>query len=234
MTTISSLIDVFKGKYSAVPELELRFYGTQFSDFKTIYEEFAKQSDPTFECAVFIIDEISKNERDRREIYYKNGILSEDKLIKKKRLHKNVVVPNDYMKYAIGLSLETPIKSIGTKSTNVVRFRTRASFTIEHNGLKWRLDLTAIKSGVLQTLEKVLPTMRSRICNASNTKETFIDNILKNSALFDAYEVELEYIDTPAKITEESMDVATLILKTLNPKYDQMASKQETIYKIAS
>lgn len=227
------MLETFKGKYNGIPELEIRFYDGNFETFKTLYDEFSKKDTPEIECAVYIIDEINNNERDRREIYYKNGVVFQDKSIKKKRLHKNIIIPNDFMKYSVGLSLETPIKSVNTKANNVVRFRTRASFPITFNNLKWRLDLTAVKSGILKTLEKVLPSLRERICG-NITKESFIDNINKNSAMFDSYEIELEYVDDPAKITEEDLSVATTILKILNPKYETTTSKQDAIFKIAS
>lgn len=230
--SVSELLDVFRGKYLATPELEIRFREVSFDAFKTLYS--AQTGEPQFECAVYIIDEISKNEKDRREIYYKNGVVSEDKCVKKKRLHKNITVPNDYMKYDIGLSLELPINAVATKATNQVRFRTRASFPIEHNGLQWRLDLTAIKSGVLKNLEKILPTVRSKICGLDNTKASFINNLMNNITTFDSFEIEIEYVDEPSKLGESDLSVAAIILKTINPNYDQISSKQETIYKIAS
>jgi hypothetical protein len=228
---IIKLIELFKNTRpnpGSIVELEVRLRDVDLSLFQEIFNKFVVMEDaqaPIFECSV-IISDTDADVKERRELYYEDGVLSQEKFIRKKRLTKNIVLPHNMVSNitVIGLNMETPIDSFEVKPTNTVRFRSRCSFNFTWKGLKWRLDMTVIKQGILKEMEKSLPRIRGEFCKPDLGVDNFLKHIINIGC--DAYEVEIEYLDDPAKITPESFDVVNTIVQS-----NKLLKKYEIIQK---
>ncbi len=232
----SNLINIYKTSIAdgVETELELRILDNSFELFKKLYDYYSKIGDPTFECAIYVMEEISKFETIRREFYYKDGILEHNVSVRKRKLAKNLVISNEFIKYSIGVASEIPAREPNPKASNLVRFKNRASFIIIYEGLKWRLDLTAVKEGLLGKLDPVMDRMRKTLCKANINKDNYINDIKDNFDHIDKYEIELEYIDSPDQLDIKQLKVITLLFNALNEKYIVESTYQNDIQRVAA
>jgi hypothetical protein len=231
----ATILSTFKASNvkDGVAELELRFRDITSVVFEKVFNNFAKTREPTFECSVFIINELNKTENERRELYYSGGVIFNERYNKKKRLYKNVVVSGD-IPYVIGLSLETPTSAISVNVHNLLRFRMRCSVNFESHGLKWRLDMTVIKEGLLKVLESTLASIRAQFCAIDLTADTYISHIRKLINIVDRYEIEVEYLDDPNILTDENIRLtAHTIQQVINPEHSNSFSQHKLIQEVA-
>lgn len=235
MADINRFLETYKNTKptpGSVVELEVRLRDVDAKIFQSIFNKFVdyssnnnknlKVEEAQFQCSV-IINNNDGDVKDRRELYYQDGVLADEQFIRKKRLTKNIILPNLSSICVIGLNMETPIDDFQAKPNNIIRFRSRCSFNFVYNDTKWRLDMTIIKQGILKDMEKSLPRLRNDFCNKNINVETYLNYI----QTIDKYEIEIEYLDDPNKITIDSFNVVNLIVQS-----DDSIKRQEVIQKI--
>lgn len=210
---------------------------------------------PTLEMSVNIISMKVRGMKDTsqsiRKITY-NGDEVVDTYLRKTRLVHPIIL-NGYLKHSVGLALEEPVTKFFSANDSIVRFKLRLSFVIKNietiDGTKgvesakdaesavnanteqpqWRLDITAIKMGVLQDLSTQLKQIRSEIFSKNITADNILEEL--NYEMLSGYEVEIEYIGGPK--APQDLRVVDKVFALVNRNYSEVIKYQDEIYYIA-
>lgn len=196
------------------------------------------KADPAFEppvldMSVNIISNKVNGAKDTaqsiRKITYVNDVPTEE-YIKKQRL-LNPVIIDGYMKHSVGLASEMQTKKFPSTNDAVVRFKVRVSFKIkEKEGPpKWRVDITAVKTGILQNLASTLKTIRRDLFSGHITTDNILQEL--NYEMISGYEVEIEYIGGPRAPAD--LSIVDKVFSLMNKEYTDVIKYQEEIYNVA-
>jgi hypothetical protein len=219
-------------------ELEIRLKDVTRDAFESLYSALMTDSSfdkPTLECSVNFISEnifqqTAKKDLSQyiRRLLFKGGSVIGDTYTKKTKLAKNIQV-NDFINYSIGIAQETTIGKFTSTPNALVRFKLRISSSMI--GGKWRIDLTAVKHGVLSDMANTIAGIKKSLFTASLGPDNFIQEL--NNDLIDHYEIECEYIDQIAP-TLEDLNIVKKIFLMINPLYLSEIAYQEEVYHCAT
>lgn len=223
-------------------ELEVRFKDIDREVFEAMYNSMKSNPNFTNPQLTTTINIISENVYERnqlsgnknsyiRTIEFVNGKSSSDTYHTKSRLFRSVMV-DDYVKYTVGLSKESPSNSFNANANAQVRFKIRVSFdyvTQEVNGIKWRFDLTAIKQGTINDIGQNFKSIKDNLFTAQLT----VDNLLStlNFSLVNRYEIEIEHIS--GIVTRDDLNIVKVMFGIINPQYINEMAYQDEICEIA-
>ena len=139
-----------------------------------------------------------------------------------------------YLDHKIALSKETQSIPFTASQNSFIRFKIRVSFThVEFPN--WRIDVTATASTQLSAIGAKLPQMRDSmfVTNPPMNAENLLDVI--DFSLVEQFEVEIEHIGDPAKLTVDDINVAIEhIYGALNPNWRTEIMFQEEVYEVAT
>ena len=154
-----------------------------------------------------------------------------------------------YLKYSVGLSKETIIKQFPASNDSLVRFKVRVSFDLyeadvgsNHNSSnntnvngtnnpKWRLDITAVKSGTLSGLGPILKDIRGDLFTPTMTPQNLLQEL--NHEQISQYEVEIEYIGN-GPVLPADINIVDQVFKLVNSNYTDEVKYQNEIYHVAT
>lgn len=231
---ITDIIHEYK-RSPANTEFELRFGKISWEVFKSLITNIRtndKFKNPKVEHT---INTISKNvhadnssDTYIRRQEFVDGVKTSDSLIIKNKIYRPIKI-NDYIDYTINLSTETPSeKKFNTNSDALVRFKNRISYDLG----KWRVDLTAVKQGLLKDLAPVLVTLKNKIFGNKVTPSNYLERI--DTAIIDWYEMEIEYISDKNLLLPDDINVVQVIFEIMNKKYLTDMAYQDEIYNVAT
>ena len=157
-----------------------------------LFNAFSKHVAPEFEFSINTIAN-DANEKSRtshasliRRMIFKNGVRSEDTYLQKQSITRPVKF-SEFLRYTVSLASETKAAKFTPNGQSLVRVKSRAMFTIG----RWRYDLTAIKSGILQEIGDKLKDIVAKYSGA--TQDTYIKSL--DFDYFDNLELEAEFIN---------------------------------------
>lgn len=191
---------------------------------------------PTIEMSVNIISTKVHGAKDAsqsiRKIIY-HGDVAEDTYLKKTRLIHPIIM-NGYLKHSVGLALEQSVPKFFSSNDATVRFKLRLSFEIKAQTAddahsQWRLDITAVKMGVLQELANQLKQIRAEIFSKNMTADNILEEL--NYEMISGYEVEIEYIGGPQAPAD--LQIVDKVFGLVNSNYSLVIKYQDEIYYIA-
>lgn len=231
-------------------ELEIRFKDITREVFEQLYQALSSSSTARLECSINIISEnvFEKTgeieNRYIRKLIFVKGIKAEESYIVKSRLARAVHV-NDYINYVVTLAREKKSKVQFSANVNaVVRFKLRVSFdlidsplvgqedeVVHGTGLKWRIDMTAIKQGVLSELGPQLQVIKDELFKPGLSVDNFLKEI--NFDLITGYEVEIEHVGADKNLTVDDLAIVKKVYSLVNPKYLEELAYREELDKVA-
>lgn len=154
-----------------------------------------------------------------------------------------------HIKWSAVVSEEAPLKPFKPANDALVRFKIRASFdfatgadaTAGDRASKWRLDLTAIKTGALKDLGPHLKRLREDLfvpvigSAGALPSGSFIERLPVD--LLTSYEIELEYVGasavTPAPAPAHIEETAQSMLALINPRHNLDRAYQDVMLALA-
>lgn len=156
-----------------------------------------------------------------------------------------------HIKWSAVVSEEAPLKPFKPANDALVRFKIRASFdfatgadaTAGDRASKWRLDLTAIKTGALKDLGPHLKRLREDLfvpvigSTGALPSGSFIERLPVD--LLTSYEIELEYVGasavtpTPATAPAHIEETAQSMLALINPRHNLDRAYQDVMLALA-
>lgn len=196
------------------------------------------------ECSVNVISEnVYEHARSdgtqyiRRMVFIKGALVSDSYHTKSRIANVHI---NDYIKWSLGLSKETTVKSFATNNDAMMRFKARVSFDYIAGGgdtsttstpPKWRFDLTAVKKGSLGSLGPSLKTIKNELFTPALAADNFTREL--NHDMIDEYEVEIEYVGAPSEIDVADLAIVKKLFTLVNPDYLTTIAYQEEINHVA-
>jgi SAM-dependent methyltransferase len=138
------------------------------------------------------------------------------------------VFVSGYLNYNIGIAYESTIEKFPTPTDALVRFKLR--YTVDLDA-KWRIDVTAVRSGTLQSFQNELKMIKKELFPDDISPENFLKRL--NHEFVSQYEVEIEYIGHPDAIEIEDFKVLERVFALINSEYTAELQYQEEIYNIA-
>lgn len=179
-----------------------------------------------------------------RRVEYVNGVPTNTTYIQKTRILTPVNL-DGYLKYSVGLSKETIIKQFPASNDSLVRFKVRVSFdlygvnsvgtkegvTNDPKDLKWRLDITAVKTGTLSGLGPILKNIRTDLFTPTLTPQNLLQEL--NHEQISQYEVEIEYVGKGA-VTPADINIVDRVFSLVNSNYTDEVKYQNEIYHVAT
>lgn len=156
-----------------------------------------------------------------------NGETTTNEYYRKTSLASPVRI-SDFIKYSVTLSQEVIGEKFASSSDALLRFKMRASFDFTHNGHSWRLDITAVKRGLLNEMSKGnLGMIKEQLGLNKLTVDNFLNTL--NHNLIDTYEIEIEYVGGATDLTPSDITgAAKKIFGLVNHQYlEQMAYREE-------
>ena len=137
------------------------------------------------------------------------------------------IIQRAFIDYKVSLASETPIGPFPYGGGSLLRLKNRMSTVLSDS---WRLDLTAVKSGVLKDFSHGLPAIREKFFPQTTTA-TWIDTLPWD--LIDSFEVELEYVGT-VPLTMDHFATIKQVFSRVNPNYNDDVRYQQAVYSVAS
>lgn len=228
-------------------ELEIRFKDLTRDAFEEVYKNIsgsAEFANPRLECSVNVISENvyernvgGKSDETRyiRRMVFNRGVMTSEEYLTKSRIAKSVQI-NDYIKYSVGLSRETPSKQFPTRVDATIRFKARVSFDYigpanSPHHAKWRFDLTAVKQSMLSQMGDNLKNVKNEIFPASLSHDNFLNELKFD--MIDSYELEVEHIGADKNLTLDDLAIAKKVFTLVNPQYIAEIAYQDEIYHVA-
>ncbi len=226
-------------------ELEIRFKDITREAFISLYQHISTDSEftnPMLECSVNAISEnvFEKNIGNRsdnaqyiRKMIFNKGIMTSDIYMCKTRLMRPVHV-NDYIKYSVGLAKEVKCAKFSTRPNAFIRMKTRMSFDYLDpitGGIKWRFDLTAVKSGKIESLGPCMKELIPRLFKTSLTPDTFLREL--DFDQMGQYEIEVEHVGGLKTLSADDLAIVKKVFAMINPTYLIDLAYQEEIGHVA-
>lgn len=245
---LRELINNYKLANTSVPsgtfiELEIKTQDNPRDVFERVFA--GAKADSAFtngrlELSVNIIsDNVFSSGRNDQTSYVRKIVFSADKTTDEYYHKTSLASPvrmNDFIKYNVTLSQEVVREKFNTSPNAVIRFKLRATFDFTHEGHEWRLDLTAVKRGAMNEMNKGNLGMIKKQLNLDTIT---IDNFLKNLNynLIDKYEIEIEYAGKPSEVPLTPNIItgaARRIFGLVNAQYIEQMAYREELYNIAT
>lgn len=219
-------------------ELEVRLKDVTKDMFETIGGFLkTKYGDGKLECTVNAVSdnafEISTRDRADETRYIRttkfNGTKSmETSYSRKIRLMRPVTI-SGLRKSIVSIAKEVQSSKHTTGLEALIRFKARLSHEIEVAGIRWRVDLTAVRSGKLVTLDTQIKDIRDALFGKL-TAANYLQDL--NHDFIDNYEIEIEYISGDIR-PENIISVTSEIYSMLGNDLADEVGYQEEIYYIA-
>lgn len=180
-----------------------------------------------------------------RRVEYAKGVPTNTAYIQKTRILTPVNM-DGYLKYSVGLSRETKINAFPASNDSLVRLKVRVSFDINditssdaganadtniNTKPKWRLDITAVKTGTLGGLAPTLKNIRTDLFTPTLTPQTLLQDL--NHEMISHYEIEIEYIGA-GPILPADISIVDSVFSLINSNYTDEVKYQGEIYHIAT
>lgn len=159
----------------------------------------------------------------RHTVFHNGQKLSED-YVQKTRLRVPPLYVNDFMPYTVHLNRETKIRKFTSDQHAMVRLRDRISFADD----KWRFDLTAVKSGEINDLGRMLKALVDQMFPSNPSPDGYLATI--PHGIIDSYEVEIEYVGDKNTLTVADFGIVKTLFTLISPDYaGEIHLKQELI-----
>ena len=250
--------EVARNKKDTNIELEVRLRDVDFMLFSTIYEALIKNPDVIDKHISQIVGVISGSPgfqkalqpKNIREIYFENGVKTEEKFVQKEPLlfplTVNIVGGTPYR---VALSAESPYtKQFSSDESSVIRIKARVSFVFELIGtselkrkMLWRVDMTIVRQ-LTGSDAKILLEIRDQMFKTAEkmTPDNILHvlelNVVAKQQLY-KYEIEVEFLgpdeNKDALRPTDIFSAAEIILKSANPDYLKDVALQNEIFKVA-
>lgn len=224
-------INELLAEYRNGMELELHIKGINSTIFDELYRKLLASGDwtPSLEYSISVVSRERTGVTNSRRIYFEDGEKVKDEYLKKTALRDPPIFISDFMNYTIHLNREDVIPAFKSDEGAETRFRARAVF-VSASG-KWRVDMSAVKRGILRELAPMLKTVKSQLFPSSVKPAGYLSALPRN--IIDAYEVELEYV---GKTQPTLSDFAIIkdIWSLIDDKYSSTVSHNSILTAIAS